>query len=113
VEEKCTSLDEVEAKHIVEYDIAFQRLKVTKLGIHKIQSQLERMENGWGLSLYHVPTKNKCCNLNVCPVCGFWYKCHDHLIAPCGHSYHPWCMLEHFAIDTKCLLPSCGVSFSL
>jgi len=58
VEEKCTGLDEVEAKHIVEYDIAFQRLKVTKLGIHKIQSQLERMENGWGLSLYHVHTKN-------------------------------------------------------
>ncbi len=37
IKEKCTSLDEVEAKHIIEYDITFQRLKAAELGIHKIQ----------------------------------------------------------------------------
>jgi hypothetical protein len=36
--EKCTNLDEVEAKHTIEYDIASQQLKAAELGIHKIQS---------------------------------------------------------------------------
>jgi hypothetical protein len=76
--EKCTNLDEVEAKHIIKYEIVFQWLKVAKLGIHKIQIHLERMEKGWGLFLYPVPTKNNLeipedtiYNLNIYPICRF------------------------------------------
>jgi hypothetical protein len=76
--EKSTNLDEIEARHIIEYEIASQWFKVAKLGIHKIQRQLEKMEKWWGLSLYHVPTKNNLeipkdtiYNLNVYPICGF------------------------------------------
>jgi hypothetical protein len=114
-------LEEVATKHKIKYEMVSQQLKVAKSRIHLIQIQLQRMEKRWGLSLYPLPSvdnlevvKNLDYNLNVCLVCGFWYKCHDHMTTPCGHTYHPWCMLQHSVHgDLKCLLPSCKVEFSL
>jgi hypothetical protein len=104
----------VATKHKIEYEMAFQQLSEVESWIHLIQNRLQRMEIGWGLSLYPFPSMDNLefgveldYSLNVCLVCGFWYKCHDHMTTPCGHTYHPWCMFQHSTHgDLKCLLLS-------
>jgi bacterioferritin (cytochrome b1) len=112
-------LEEVVAKYKIEYEMVSQQLRAAESRIHLIQTQLQKMKKGWGLSLHPLPfvdnlevVENLNYSLNVCLVCGFCYKCHDHMTTPCGHTYHPWCMLQHSAGDLKCLLASCEVEFS-
>ncbi len=102
-------LEEVVAKYKTKYEMVSQQLRVAESRIHSIQTQLHRMKKGWGLSLNPLPfvdnlevVENLNYNLNVCLVCGFCYKCHDHMTTPCGHTYHPLCMLQHSTGDLKC-----------
>jgi hypothetical protein len=35
--------------------------------------------------------------------------CHNYVFLSCGHSYHPWCLLEHSKVSSKCLVKDCEV----
>jgi hypothetical protein len=45
--------------------------------------------------------------LNASPLCGLWYKCYNHLSFVCGHTYHPWCVVQQLKISSSCLVPFC------
>jgi hypothetical protein len=45
--------------------------------------------------------------LNACPLCGFWYKCYNHLSFVCSHTYHPWCAVQQLKNSSSCLVPFC------
>ena len=64
--------------------------------------QLQQMRVGSGPLLYLVPIltnpplpKRIVASLNACPYCGLWYKCNNYYTLVCGHTFHPWCLLEH------------------
>lgn len=51
------------------------------------------------------------CLLNACPFHGRWFKCYNYLIAPCGHTYQPWCIQEHCRTSTNCFVDHCQITF--
>jgi len=113
-----------ECKITVERCVAFvSEANITKLfaldkevvGLSQLFSQMER---GGGPSLYPLPIL---CNpsilnenfveLNSCPCCKLCYNCHNYFFSSCGHSYHPWYLLEHLKVFPKCLVKDCEVKF--
>ncbi|KAG0575151.1 hypothetical protein KC19_VG322100 [Ceratodon purpureus] len=51
------------------------------------------------------------CILNACPMCGLWYKCYNYITAACGHTYYPWCIVEHS--KSSCMVALCDESFTV
>jgi hypothetical protein len=85
-----------------------------------MEDQLRRMNEGGGNILFPRPMfgnpeapPHTVHVLNACPVCGFWYNCHNFVPLSCGHTYHLWCLTEHAKKSATCLVDSCTEPASL
>lgn len=63
-------------------------------------------------SLYPLQAfENKFVPLNVCPLCGEWYSCPNHLFAECMHIYQHWYMSSCSRISNQCQVTGCNFTF--
>ena len=116
--EESDALQECQGLDGKEYRSILVMLKSLESLLPAYENQLLRMEKGGGAILYPQPLsshpdspKETISILNPCPVCNFWYECHEHLAASCGHTYHPWCFTEHAKNSQTCLVLDCGEPF--
>jgi hypothetical protein len=81
--------------------------------------QWKRMSDGEGVATYPRPISadpetaiRTSTSINPCPICKMWYSYSNCHFVACGHTYHPWCLLEYAKTATTCTVPSCDVPFS-
>ena len=96
--EECDALHEGHGSDGKEYKFVSVILKSLESLLPTSEQQILRMEKGGGAILYPQPLsthpnspKETISILNPCHVFNLWYECHEHLVASCGHIYHPWC----------------------
>ena len=97
-----------------------QQIAKLQVEISGLKLQVLRMKEGRGAITWPTPISSPSgapskwvCLLNACPLCGLWYDCNDHMFAPCGHCYHPWCMSTHATMSNTCLVADCETKFSI
>ena len=112
-ESECERLEKQSSQTSREHQEISKQMKATANHLAAIQHQLQQMSTRGGAILFPRPilgdpssASTTLCMINACPVCGLWFKCFNFIPAPCGHTYHLWCIAEYALAGSACVFPS-------
>ena len=117
-ESECDHLENELAKITKDHQDISKRMKTTANHLGAIRCQLKQIPSGGGATLFPCPISRDVsspsttlCMINACLLCGFWFAYYNFIPAPCGHTYHLWCIAEYARVGSTCIVSSCKIPF--
>ncbi len=101
------------------FENACRSVSLFKNEIVSIGNQMQKMNNGGGLSLYPlplfcnpIPPMKRSFDLNACPLSGLQHACNNFITTKFGHTFNSWCMATHAISLLKCAINGCDFYFT-
>ncbi len=120
-EKDCEATSQKLAIFISNLEVFNYQTSCTKLWIKGLLHQIHLMSNGSRIliapllvkSLNNLPASwSSVIVVMACPVCGFYFKENDIIVASCWCTYHPFFLAMFMEFEpNKCVEPACGKVF--
>jgi hypothetical protein len=120
-EKDCEATFQKLASVISNLEVLDHQASRNKLWIKGLLHQIHLMSNGSKVliapllvkSPSNLPaSRSSVIVVMACPICGFYFKENDIIVAPCIRTYHPFCLVMFMESKfNKCAEPACGKVF--